>query len=687
MIGQLIDALTSFIAANPHWVGFAVFAATALESMAFVGSIFPGMSMVIALSGLAASLGANIWILILWCALGAILGDGVSFWLGHRYGDRLKSLWPFRGRPELLETGIAFFQRQGSKSIVVGRFLPFTRAVVPIAAGMLGMNPVRFYLANVLSAIGWALMSVLPAAGVGLAFTVINESSSRVALMLGLFIAVFLAAFAITRLTARFFLPWSNALFAGIHEFIEARSKHAGRISAFILGLNRHPASVSAAWILLTLVGIIAFVEVLENIVPGDPLVRADMAINSLVQGLRTPIGDSIMVAVTSMADATVVLWASAALLGGLLASRAWRTFGLAFLTLAGTALFVQLLKLILHRPRPIDIYSAAEAFSFPSGHAAFAGLLGGLIAVIGTRGLSRNVRTSIWAVALTLSALIGFSRIYLSAHWPSDVIGGLLFGWTMAGIFGLFEERIREPSFRPGLLGLATAAALFVSWGFHGTATFDDGMARYKPRQQGVRLVMENWLGAGWKDVPSARIDLKGEFEEPLFFQVATTPVEIKDALDASGWSPAPAMGWRKMTQFIGAKKKLSGLFPLPLLHNGKLPLLTMTRRTGQPGQRNVIRLWDAGIRIDDIAGRPMVLAGSMTAEWVVHPFPGVNVLRDRPASSQWIGRFMASLDATPSFCVFRPPSAQGKGGPWLVLTTPCGKGPAGKNNCKDKK
>ncbi|HEC14200.1 MAG TPA: phosphatase PAP2 family protein, partial [Rhodospirillales bacterium] len=612
MIGQLINTLTSFIAAHPHWVGLTVFAATALESMAFVGSIFPGMSMVIALSGLAASLGANVWVLVLWCALGAVLGDGVSFWIGHHYGDRLKSIWPFRGRPELLETGIAFFQRQGGKSIVVGRFLPFTRAVVPIAAGMLGMSPVRFYIANVLSAIGWAVMSVLPAAGIGLAFTVINESSSRVALMLGLFIAVFLAALVITRVTARFLLPWFNTLFAGVHEFIEARSRRAGRIAAFVFGLRRRSASASTAWIFLTLVLMIAFLEILENIIPGAPLVRADMAVNSLVQGLRTPLGDAIMIAVTSMADATVVFWASAVLLGGLLALRAWRTFGLAFLSLAGVSLFVPLLKWTLHRPRPIDIYSAVNAFSFPSGHAAFAALLGGLIAVIGTRGLSRNVRTSVWALVLTLSTLVGFSRVYLSAHWPSDVIGGLLFGWAMAGIFGLFEERIREPSIRPGLLGLASAAALFVAWGVHGTATFDDAMARYKPRQQDVRLAMENWLGGGWKDVPSARIDLKGEFEEPLFFQAAAPLAEIKNALQASGWSPAPAMGWGKMTQFIGAKKKLSGLLPLPLLHNGKLPLLTMTRRTGLPGQRNVIRLWDAGIRIDDIAGRSMVLVGS---------------------------------------------------------------------------
>jgi undecaprenyl-diphosphatase len=695
MIGQFINALTSFIAAHPHWVGFTVFAATALESMAFVGSIFPGMSMVIALSGLAASLGANVWVLVLWCALGAVLGDGVSFWLGHRYGDHLKSIWPFRGRPGLLEGGIAFFQRQGSKSIVIGRFLPFTRAVVPIAAGMLGMSPVRFYIANFLSAIGWALMSVLPAAGVGLAFTVINESSSRVALMLGLFFAVFLAALAITRLAARFLLPWLDTRINAIGGFIDARSRPAGRIATFIFGvfgLNRHPASASAAWIILILGLIVAFAEVVENVVTGGPLVRADIAVNFLVQGLRTPIGDRIMIAVTSMTDATVVFWTSAVLLGGLLAFRAWRTFGLAFLTLAGVYLFVPLLKRTLHKPPPIDIYSAAGVFSFPSGHTAFAGALGGIIAVIGARGLSRNMRTSVWAVALTFSALIGFSRIYLSAHWPSDVIGGLLLGWAMVGFFGFFEERIREPSIRPLFLGLATTAALLASWGVHATASFDDNVARYSPHREVVLMDLKKWLAGGWKNVARARVDLKGEFEEPLFFQVAAPLPEIKNALQASGWSPAPAMGWSKMTQFFGAKKKLSAMLPLPLLHNGGLALLTLTMRAtsaSQASRRKTIRLWSTGIKIDDIPGRPMVLAGSMTEERAVHPFSGVNVLRDRPASSRQVERLIASLKALPSLYVLRPANGP-RPGAWLVLAPgahPRGKGPAGQNGGKGGK
>jgi len=203
MIVEFTHAVTSFIEAHPNWIGFAVFAATALESVALIGSFIPGMVIVTALAGIAAPLGANIWVLVLWCALGAIIGDGLSFWIGHRYGDQLKSMWPFRTRPEFLHKGAAFFRRHGRMSIVIGRFLPVTRAIVPVAAGMLGMTPFRFYVTNILTAVVWSAITVVPAAGVGLSFAAANESGSRIAVISGVCVAVFLIVFAARRVKAR----------------------------------------------------------------------------------------------------------------------------------------------------------------------------------------------------------------------------------------------------------------------------------------------------------------------------------------------------------------------------------------------------------------------------------------------------------------------------------------------------
>ena len=240
-------------------------------------------------------------------------------------------------------------------------------------------------------------------------------------------------------------------------------------------------------------------------------------------------------------------------------------------------------------------------------------------------------------------------------------MIGGLLFGWAMAGLFGLFEERAREPVIRPALLGLATIFGLFAVSGIHAMASFEGDIARYAPREKVVTISMANWLGNRWRIVSTARIDLKGEYEEPVVLQSVASATDIATALQAVGWSQAPTMGWRKATQFFEGKKPLDSLIPLPLLHNGTPAVLTMIAPAASPDRRDVLRLWRAGIRIEDIPGRPLVLVGSVTQERVVHPFSGINVLRDQPALHGAVERLFVALEAAPSLCSLSTPDNAG--------------------------
>lgn len=85
----------------------------------------------------------------------------------------------------------------------------------------------------------------------------------------------------------------------------------------------------------------------------------------------------------------------------------------------------LQLLKLLVHRPRPEVFFGLAptETYSFPSGHAFVPVVFFGILAGI----LSSRAR---WrAAVMVLAALLGFSRVYLGYHYPSDVIAG----WSLA--------------------------------------------------------------------------------------------------------------------------------------------------------------------------------------------------------------------------------------------------------------
>lgn len=156
------EAVTGFVADRPVAACGFIFAVTLGEALAVVGLFVPGTPILILVGAMIASGDLPMAPLILAATLGAIVGDGVSYAVGRRFRGSIRTSWPFTRWPGLLARGETFFVRHGGKSVAIGRFLPAVRAMVPLAAGTLGMTSGRFYVANVLSAAVWAPAHILP---------------------------------------------------------------------------------------------------------------------------------------------------------------------------------------------------------------------------------------------------------------------------------------------------------------------------------------------------------------------------------------------------------------------------------------------------------------------------------------------------------------------------------------------
>ena len=162
---QIADLISSILisVSSDYWLFvFLVFLVCVGEAIFILGLLVPSLPILLLVGGLITTLHLDFWPIYFAATLGGVVGDALSYWIGHLFRDRIKTVWPFKNYLPLIERGEVFFQRHGGKAIFIGRFITGLKAVVPGIAGMLGMRWTYFTLINVISAFVWSASHILP---------------------------------------------------------------------------------------------------------------------------------------------------------------------------------------------------------------------------------------------------------------------------------------------------------------------------------------------------------------------------------------------------------------------------------------------------------------------------------------------------------------------------------------------
>jgi len=155
---DFVNNLIIFSANNFHMLSYwLAFFAALLETVFIVGLFLPGSTAILILGALASRGYAHIGFLFLFATVGAILGDNVNYYLGKKYGLQWlqNGFWILSKKK--FKKAQFFFNKHGAKSVFLGRFIPSVKEVVPLIAGTLEMDKKKFFLWNILGAIGWGL--------------------------------------------------------------------------------------------------------------------------------------------------------------------------------------------------------------------------------------------------------------------------------------------------------------------------------------------------------------------------------------------------------------------------------------------------------------------------------------------------------------------------------------------------
>jgi len=233
MVTEFIQAILDWIVIHPTHSGFIVFLAAFAESLAFIGIIFPGAFLMFGFGAIVASGAMDLTTTLFWAISGAIIGDFLSFGLGYRFRDRLRSVWPFRRYPELLAYGMNFFHYHGAKSIFFGRFVGPVRPLIPLIAGMLGMSVPRFIVVDILAAFSWAPAYLFPgmifAASLNLAAVVVT----RLVIIISVGISVIWLAIITVQHLLRFLHTYGTVLSTARLNFTHFKAR-----AVFLLGVG-----------------------------------------------------------------------------------------------------------------------------------------------------------------------------------------------------------------------------------------------------------------------------------------------------------------------------------------------------------------------------------------------------------------------------------------------------------------
>ncbi|MDW5317121.1 VTT domain-containing protein [Rhizobium sp. PL01] len=615
-----VSAFTSFVEMYPHLAYGLVLLLAFSESLPVLGAVVPGTAIIVGLAALVPSGVLKLSPLLVAALIGAMIGDGLSFWLGHRYHEQILTRWPFRRYPQLIERSEAFFKKYGGKSVFLARFTPGVRAFVPLVAGMLKMPVGRFYISNILSAFIWAPLHILPGVALGAYVHSAGEAAVRLAILVAVLCFLVWLTIRLVMLGIRRGVP---ILQSGLGEFRLWAGSHdswLGNQIASLIDPGRRETALLAGLFLLLIASGWLFFGILEDVVTGDPLVSFDTAIFQLLQGLRTSWGDALMIGLTELGDTTVVVPVTIAVLLWLAWRRAWGTSAYFLAAVAGGSLFNTAIKVAVHRARPIsELYDGWSNFSFPSGHSTTNAVLYGFIAFLIGRNLSLAGRAGVAFAAALLVTLIALSRVYLGAHWFSDAVGGLAFAITWLTVLGIAYQYHRSSEDRTNGILVVTIIALVTAGGLNITRHYQRDVHRYAVKDTAPMAEVVDWWNTGWQQLPARRVDITGESEEPFTLQWAGSLDKLRSTLNGAEWHMPPNSTLINSLQWFTPSPKLMSLPVVAHPERGRLPSMTLVRASGtEHGEsRYVLRLWRANKRLSGTSQAELWL-GSVVEETV---------------------------------------------------------------------
>lgn len=611
-----LQPLLHYLYQYPHRGGLITFFMAFLESLAVVGSIIPGSLTMTAIGMLIGTGVLPIVATLVWAIVGAMAGDYLSYWVGARYQNHLKELWPLRRYQHWLEAGEQFLHHHGGKSIIIGRFFGPMRSMIPMIAGMLKMKRSHFIVAMIPSAALWAIVYLSPGFLLGALSIQLPATLATKFLLIALLIsaAVWLVAW-IIEYSFHKLSDWVDQHSKRLWAWLSAHPTYCA-ITRWLTPLERKDSASQLARLNFLIVMLIALVFTLISIHHHGWVTAPNKALYYLLKSIQTPVTYKIMITVTALANKYVLATTTTITALWLYFNNHKRTACYFIALFILTAATTYGLKLLIQFPRP----GYFGEYSFPSGHTALFVSFIGFLSVLINRSLPPYRRHTVYYITSLAVTIVMVSRLYLGVHWLSDVLGGLLVGITCILLLVLLYRRQDTQPIRPVSLAVVALLALALSFSIHISRHFTSlySTPKLTPLQQTVTL--KQWWLYQKTPLPNYRLNRFGNPAQLFNVQWLGKLDLIKNTLSKQGWeSKLVSANFHNFLIRLSQKHRESGLPLLPLKYGNQAPDLLMVKTIHQGNHNNheeklILRLWHSNIQVfvkEKAPGKPTPTGG----------------------------------------------------------------------------
>ena len=598
-----MESLISFMQNHRYLGELFTFLIAFAESLPIIGTIVPGS---LTMTSVGIMIGSTILPPIptlAWAVAGAFIGDYIGFWLGAHYKTRITQFWPFSKYPKWIEKGQDFFEKHGIKSVIIGRFIGPVRSTTPLIAGVMDMSMWKFFAAALPSAVMWAILYLTPGVILGaLSLEVPHGEATRVILSGFAIILLLWALFWLIQFSFRQIVGGVNHLIDYWWDWLNRHPK-PHRIIQWITRRPQPTDHRQLTMLVMAIVTGVLFLALLVMVKLGHAQNGINTAVFYFLQSIRNT-GMDYFFCIFSLLGAKPVIIGYALILTAWFASqRDWRTVRFWLLLLALTVGSLGACKVLMHNPRPLGFAVHITSSSFPSGHTALAYTILTFAAYLLCQRIPHRFRALvIWPTVLFI-VLVALSRLYLGAHWFTDVIGSFLLGTSILLIvLTCFRRHAWQLEAERYWFLSIFLVGLFIPWFAY---TLFEIKTLHSERQRvypTYNTTIKEWWQAPTPFLPTYRLNRLGQPIQPFNIQWAGYPDEIEQRLRDSGWHILSLhLSLRSAAQRIASDRPEYHSPIFTPLFRGTAPEVSMYKTLPNSHEIVEIRLWQSGIKFTD--------------------------------------------------------------------------------------